>query len=144
MYIHHINLLAVLIAVIANMVLGSLWYSKLLFGKAWMAGIGKTEEEIKKGNTGMAYGAATIGAIIVAFVLSHLILNVAWVDMNNPIAIKVMSGMKVATYCWLGFVVPINLAETFFEGKSKIVSIINAFFHLVEFNVMAFIIVSMN
>lgn len=36
--------LAVLAAVVANMVLGFLWYGPL-FGKSWRAAVGKTEED---------------------------------------------------------------------------------------------------
>lgn len=31
-----VNYVAILVAVIASMILGYLWYSKMLFGKAWM------------------------------------------------------------------------------------------------------------
>jgi len=33
---HHLNWLAILVAAISTMVVGFLWYSPLLFAKAWM------------------------------------------------------------------------------------------------------------
>lgn len=41
-----INWLGVLIATVAGMVLGALWYSPLLFGNRWMKCLGKTPETI--------------------------------------------------------------------------------------------------
>jgi len=41
-----INWLGVLIATVAGMVLGALWYSPLLFGNLWMKCLGKTPETI--------------------------------------------------------------------------------------------------
>ena len=37
---------AILAATVAGMLLGALWYSPLLFGKAWMRALGKTEAEV--------------------------------------------------------------------------------------------------
>ena len=39
-----LNWLAILVATVAAFVLGGLWYGPL-FGKAWMAALGKTEED---------------------------------------------------------------------------------------------------
>lgn len=52
-----INLLAVLVATVVNMVLGMIWYSPKLFGKAWMKLTGMTDEKAKKGmKKGFALG----------------------------------------------------------------------------------------
>ena len=40
------NLPGILVAALAGMFLGALWYSPLLFGKAWMRAIGKTPETL--------------------------------------------------------------------------------------------------
>ena len=47
-YISQINWLAVLLAFIANMAIGFLWYMPAVLGTRWMAAIGKTEEDLKK------------------------------------------------------------------------------------------------
>jgi hypothetical protein len=59
-----INWLAVIAAAIACFGVGGLWYSPILFGRAWMAANGFTDEHLAKGST------ATIFAI--AFVLNLL------------------------------------------------------------------------
>ena len=44
-----INIWAVLVATAVYFVIGSLWYSPSLLGKAWLKSIGKTQEELKMG-----------------------------------------------------------------------------------------------
>ena len=41
-----LNLPGILAATLSGMILGALWYSPLLFGKAWMQAIGKTPETL--------------------------------------------------------------------------------------------------
>ena len=40
-------MLGILLAAIAGMALGGLWYSPLMFGTAWMNAIGKTHDELE-------------------------------------------------------------------------------------------------
>lgn len=44
-----VNFSAVVIAAIANILIGSLWYSPTLFGITWMKEIGYSENDLKKG-----------------------------------------------------------------------------------------------
>lgn len=46
MSIFDLNLGLIAIAAVIAFVIGSLWYSPLLFGKQWQAALGKTEEEL--------------------------------------------------------------------------------------------------
>lgn len=61
-----INWLAVLVAGISAFVLGGVWYSPLLFGKAWMSENKLTEEDVKKGNAAKIYGWAFILSLLMA------------------------------------------------------------------------------
>ena len=45
-----VNILAVLIAAVSSFLLGGLWYSPALFGKAWQREVGLTDEQLAKGN----------------------------------------------------------------------------------------------
>ena len=45
-----INYLAVVVCTIIAMAVGALWYSKVLFGNAWMKGVGLNPEDVKKGD----------------------------------------------------------------------------------------------
>ena len=61
-----INWLAVLVAGISAFVLGGVWYSPALFGKAWMKDNNLTMEEIKKGSAAKIYGWAFLISLVMA------------------------------------------------------------------------------
>ena len=61
-----INWLAVLVAAISAFVVGGVWYSPALFGKAWMADNRLSMEQIKQGNFGKIYGWAFVFTLISA------------------------------------------------------------------------------
>jgi hypothetical protein len=61
-----INWLAVLVAGISSFVVGGIWYSPGLFGKAWMKDNGFTEESIKQGNKGKIFGWTLIFSLVMA------------------------------------------------------------------------------
>ncbi len=67
MDVSSINWLAVLVAGISAFVVGGIWYSPGLFGKAWMADNNFTEEQIKKGgNKGKIFGWTFIFSLLMA------------------------------------------------------------------------------
>ena len=61
-----INWLAILVAGVSAFVLGGVWYSPALFGKAWMTENKMTVEDVKKGNAAKIYGWAFILSLIMA------------------------------------------------------------------------------
>jgi hypothetical protein len=62
----HINYLAVLAAAISAFVIGGLWYSPLLFNKAWMAANGFSDADVQKGSPGKIYGGAFVLTLVMA------------------------------------------------------------------------------
>ncbi len=66
-----INLWAVLLAGIINMILGALWYGSF-FGKQWMKLAGKTKEDIDKSKSHMhkLYAGGFAASLIIAYVLA--------------------------------------------------------------------------
>ena len=65
-----INWLAIAVAALSSFVLGGLWYSPLLFGKAWMRATGHTQESLKGGNMGLIFGLSFVLALIAAAVFA--------------------------------------------------------------------------
>ena len=61
-----INWLAVLVAGISAFVLGGVWYSPSLFGKAWMKENNFTLDFVKKGNTAKIFGWSFVLSLIMA------------------------------------------------------------------------------
>ena len=68
-----IHWLPVLVAAVAQFLLGAIWYSPILFGNAWMAAIGKTKEQIEKEFHPGKLVVAFIGSVVAAVVLAIFI-----------------------------------------------------------------------
>jgi len=62
----HINWFAVLAAAISTFVLGGLWYSPALFGRAWMTVNNLDNEQLAKSNMAKIFGLAFVFAVIMA------------------------------------------------------------------------------
>ena len=48
------NIVAVLVSALLAFVIGGLWYSPILFAKAWMREAGLTEEQTRKANLALS------------------------------------------------------------------------------------------
>ncbi|WP_315819020.1 DUF1761 domain-containing protein [Paraflavitalea speifideaquila] len=66
MDMNSINWLAVLVAGISAFVLGGVWYSPALFGKAWMKENKLSMEAVQKGNKARIFGWAFVLCLIMA------------------------------------------------------------------------------
>ncbi|WNM19138.1 DUF1761 domain-containing protein [Flavobacterium capsici] len=69
-----VNFLAVLVAALSTFVVGFLWYGPL-FGKAWMAENGFTEEQMKKGNMFKIFGLTFVFSLMLAFIMQMLTIH---------------------------------------------------------------------
>lgn len=121
-----INWLAVLAAVVVNMVVGFVWYSPALFAKPWAKYTGRKMDEM--GDGGPSYAFTTIGAAIQAIVLAHFI---AYVALFYPDKSDVAVGLTTAVWAWVGFVAVPTGVNTLFEGRRKKLWAINAGYFLV-------------
>ena len=65
-----INYFAVIVSAASTFVIGGLWYSPLLFQKAWMRANGLTEPDLEKGSNGTIFGLAFLFAVVMAFNLA--------------------------------------------------------------------------
>jgi hypothetical protein len=61
----HLNWFAVLTAAVSTFLIGGLWYSPVLFGRAWMSANGFTQQNLG-GNTGTIFGFAFIFALLMS------------------------------------------------------------------------------
>ncbi len=135
-----INYLAVLVAAIAGMVIGALWYSPVLFAKPWMKALGKSEsdmESMRKG-AGKGYAVSMLGALVLAYVLVHFIYYVKSATGTTGLGV----GLSTGFWAWLGFEVTSHISSVVFEGRSIKLYYINMGYHLVELLVMGAILAS--
>ncbi len=135
-----VNYLAVLVAAIAAMVVGFLWYGPL-FGKPWSKLMGwgemtpeKMKEMQKKAMLG--YVASFIGSLVMAYVLSHVtVFAQSYLGTSGW-----TSGLSSGFWMWLGFVAPVTLGSVLWEGKPLKLWYINASYYLVQLVVMGTLI----
>lgn len=115
-----INTWAVIVATLASMVIGGVWYSPLLFAKIWMKEIGLTakDEPSMKKEAGKAMLGQLIASLVMAYVLAHVL------GYSNAHTITL--GIEGALWMWLGFQATGALSHVLFEQKSWTWFAINA------------------
>jgi len=131
-----VNLMAVLVAAIATMIIGFLWYSPLLFARPWTILMGydpddKAKLQEMQKSTGKLYGIAFIASLISAFVLDKII---AVTTVN-----RIPYGLKIGFAIWLGFVMTVQLTDMLFGKKPTKLFLINTGYQLVCYLVMSVI-----
>lgn len=68
-----INWLAVVVATVIAFAVGGLWYSKALFGNAWMEDVGLTEEAVSSANMPKTFGGTFVLQFLAMTVLAALL-----------------------------------------------------------------------
>lgn len=116
-----INWWAVIVAAIINMVVGSIWYSKLLFSKEWQKLTGRKVEDMSGG--GIGYGVAAVGALIQSWILAHFVLYAG--------STTFWKGLVTGFWLWLAFVAIVTAVNMTFEGRPWALWKINAGYFLV-------------
>ena len=104
-----VNYVAVLVAAIAAMIIGAVYYLPAVAGKAWMNAIGKTEAEVR--------AAMTPRVLIAGFVLAILEMSVLAAIEGWAGAVGVADGVMVALIVWLGLTLPAASMNVLFEGR---------------------------
>ncbi len=122
-----INYWAVLVAAVANMVLGFLWYG-YIFGKPWARMMGYTKEKMeemkKKGGMGKSYLLMFIGTLLMNYIFSYFI--------GYAQAATITAGLLLGVMVWLGFFVTTMIGSVLWEGKPVALYILNVGYHLVN------------
>jgi hypothetical protein len=137
MSFHHINLLAVFVAALSTMVVGFLWYSPLLFAKAWMREMGydpndKTRMEEMKKSAGPAYGGSFVASLVSAFTLALILHGLRADDLHF--------GLMAGFHVWLGFVATVQFTGALFAKQSMKLFAINTGYQLVCYLLMGAIL----
>ncbi len=125
------NYLAILAATISTFLLGGLWYSPVLFGRAWMREMGFTEENLKaKGDTARIMGVSFVFELIIAINLA------AFIGPKASLSFGLFAG-AAAGFGWVALAFGVTYL---FERKSLRLFLINAGYHAIAFTIMGAII----
>ncbi len=121
------NWLAVIIAAVAQMALGFIWYGSL-FGKTWMAMMGINQQTMSREGMGKTYALQFVGSLVTAAVLAKLIGAMG--------ATSVGAGVATGFWVWLGFVATVTLGSVLYERRSFNLYALNNGYQLVSLAVM--------
>ena len=125
-----INYFAVAVAAVSSFVIGALWYSPVLFGKAWMRENGLSEEKIRNSNMAVIFGVSFLLSVIISFNLAAFLgkdAGLAW-------------GLTAGGLAGIGWVAASLGILYLFERKSLRLFLINAGYQAVTYVVAGGII----
>ena len=134
-----VNILAILVAVVVNFVLGFLWYAKL-FMKSWTKEMGY-DTNMRPDGKAMAKGMAlmVIGNFLFAWILAFYLAG--WKFIPGSAQMGTLSfAINSALSVWIGFFVPVHLSRVVWEKHSWKLFSINSGYHLVATIVVALIL----
>lgn len=122
-----INWLAVIASTIVVFVIGSIWYSPILFSRIWLR---ETKVDVNNpGNVAMTFGAAFVLSLVAA------ILFGAFLGPNPPVGDAILTGVIVGA----AFIATSFGINYLFEQKSLTLWLINAGYHLAQYTAMGLI-----
>jgi Protein of unknown function (DUF1761) len=125
-----LNFLAIFVAALSTFLLGGIWYSKAIFGKAWARENGLTDEDLKKGNMVKIFGVSFILALIGSVNLAMFLGPTADVSFGAFAGLAAGAGW-VATQVGTHYL---------FEHKSLTLFLINAGYSTVSLTIMGAIL----
>ena len=124
-----VNYIAVLAAALSSFLIGGLWYSPILFAKAWMREAGISEDRLRENVAGVFLGAFVL-SVVVALNLAFFLgaeASIAW-------------GAGAGALAGIGWA-SASLATVFlFERRSLMLIVIDGGYVAVSYTVMGTII----
>ncbi|QOL24735.1 DUF1761 domain-containing protein [Thalassotalea sp. LPB0316] len=122
-----VNYLAVIVAAVSSFILGGLWYSPALFGKAWMREANFDENQA--GHPAKVFGFAFLFSFIAALCFASLV---------GP-APELMVAIHYALIVGIGFVAMSFGVNYQFSNKSWTLLFIDSGYHLGQFLLFALV-----
>jgi hypothetical protein len=126
-----VNWLAVIAAAVSMFLLGGVWYSPVLFARAWMQDCGFSEQELEKSfNPARIFGGSFVLALVASTNLAFFLGPKA--DLSFGIFAGAATG--------IGWVAAAFGITYLFERRPLRLFLINAGYHAVAFTIMGAII----
>ena len=132
--------IAVIVAAIVSFVVGGIWYAQPVFGKMWMAALGKTEadKEAMRKQAPKGFAAGIIGALISSFILALFLEYGRLASVGLPGGVA--GGLVVGFLAWFGFLLTTTVSGAIFEGRPGKLVGINLGFTFVSYLIMGLIL----
>jgi hypothetical protein len=126
----YINHLAVFVCALANLALGALWYSPLLFSRAWLSETKLSEDQLRS-NPAKIFGLTFVFALIISYNLAFFLGD----DQTTP-----AWGATAGFLAGFGFSTISFAIIALFERRSWRYILINGGFITVYFTLIGFIL----
>lgn len=133
-----INGLAVLLAAVSSMVVGSIWYARGVFGNTWIKLTKLDEKKMNKGAT-----AALITAFVLALLMAYVLAHLAFLSNHFFQHSFMQDAVTTAFWVWLGVAFTRTVTHDRFEQRPLKLSLLNSANMLVTMLVMGVIIGAM-
>lgn len=127
----NLNVPAIIVAALANFVIGGLWYSPALFGGAWMRANRFTDADLKQGSPLAIFGIAFVLCLLMAANLAGF-LSSDETTLAFALAASVAAGLG-----WAAFGLAV---VALFERRSLSYMLINGGYLTVSFAAMGLIL----
>lgn len=129
-----INWLAVILATVSTMVVGSIWYTPKVFGNYWM--------RVAKVNPGEAKSAVApiLTTLVVSFISAWVLAGATFLAFEFYGGSYLVNALLTALILWGGFTAARFITHDVFEGRPAGLTILNCAHELITFLVMALII----
>jgi hypothetical protein len=119
-----LNWFALIVATIASFAFEAVWFS--VFMKQWLAGIGRTMEELTHSSVTFPIQAA------VAFLTSFIVGIVLTILIQKTGPQTALRGVKIGALVWLGFVATSWAKEYIFEVRTIEIYLVNTVYCLFD------------
>ena len=126
-----LNHLAVWVAALSTFLLGGLWFSPILFGKAWQVENQLSDHDLKSGNTAKIMGLSFLFALVMSYNLAFFL--------NDP-SIDSKMGTMYGFFTGFGWIAMAIFIIGQFEHKSTRYMLINAGYMTLALTLMGLII----
>jgi ABC-type Fe3+ transport system permease subunit len=129
-----VNWLAIVLATLSTMVVGSVWYTPKTFGKQWEK-LARIDPK-NRPKAGKAIGITLVVSFISAYVLAH----VTFLSHNFFGNSFLQDALSTAFWAWLGFTAARFITHDAFENRPWKLTLMNVAHELVTFMVMGLVI----
>lgn len=130
-----INWLAVILATIVSMVVGSIWYARPVFGKAWANLVRLDDKKMQEGAT-----KAILLTLVVSFVTAYILALAAYVSHSFFQNSFLQDSLATAFWLWLGFTAARFITHDAFEQRRPKLTALNISHELLTLLAMGLVI----
>jgi len=135
----NVNWLAVVLATVSSMVVGSVWYARGVFGNKWI----KLAKIDTKKMQGKGAGKAIVVTLFVSFLTAFVLAHVTFLAHNYFGDSFLQDSFSTAFWVWAGFIAARFITHDAFEGRPMALTCMNVAHEFVTIMVMALIIGAM-